>query len=75
MRYMSNMDQINAGTIDGTEYELAERGVKGIRYADAFTRHKSPDKQSMNYVIFDDRLITYRQEIRRSNTSGRCYAG
>ena len=58
MRYMSNMDQINAGTIDGTEYELAEKGVKGIRYADAFTRHKSPDKQSMNYVIFDDRLIT-----------------
>ena len=58
MRYMSNMDQINAGTIDGTEYELAEKGVKGIRYADAFTRHKSPDKQSMNYVIFDDRLIS-----------------
>ena len=58
MRYMSNMDQINAGTIVGTEYELAEKGVKGIRYADAFTRHKSPDKQSMNYVIFDDRLIT-----------------
>ena len=58
MRYMSNMDQINAGTIGGTEYELAEKGVKGIRYADAFTRHKSPDKQSMNYVIFDDRLIT-----------------
>ena len=37
---------------------LQEKGVKGVRYADAFTRHKSPDKQSMNYVIFDDRLIT-----------------
>jgi len=37
---------------------IQEKGVKGIRYADAFTRHKSPDKQSMNYVIFDDRLIT-----------------
>ena len=37
--------------------ELLKRGVKGVKYADAFTRHKSPDKQSMNYVIFDDRLI------------------
>jgi hypothetical protein len=57
-QYMSNMDKVNAGMIDGTEYELAERGVKGVRYADAFTRHKTPDKRSMNYVIFDDRLIT-----------------
>ena len=57
-QYMANMDKVNAGVIDGTEYELAERGVKGIRYADAFTRHKTPDKRSMNYVIFDDRLIT-----------------
>ena len=57
-QYMANMDKVNAGMIDGTEYELAERGVKGVRYADAFTRHKSPDKQSMNYVIFDDRLIS-----------------
>jgi len=37
---------------------LREAGIKGIRYADAFTRHKTPDKRSMNYVIFDDRLIT-----------------
>ena len=37
---------------------LQEKGIKGIRYADAFTRHKTPDKRSMNYVIFDDRLIT-----------------
>jgi hypothetical protein len=57
-QYMANMDKVNAGMIDGTEYELAERGVKGVRYADAFTRHKTPDKRSMNYVIFDDRLIT-----------------
>jgi hypothetical protein len=57
-QYMSNMDKVNAGMIDGTEYELAERGIKGVRYADAFTRHKTPDKRSMNYVIFDDRLIT-----------------
>ena len=57
-KYMSNMDKVNAGMIDGTEYELAERGIKGVRYADAFTRHKTPDKRSMNYVIFDDRLIT-----------------
>jgi len=38
--------------------KLQEKGIKGIRYADAFTRHKTPDKRSMNYVIFDDRLIT-----------------
>jgi hypothetical protein len=57
-QYMANMDKVNAGMIDGTEYELAERGVKGVRYADAFTRPKTPDKRSMNYVIFDDRLIT-----------------
>jgi len=57
-QYMANMDKVNAGMIDGTEYELAERGVKGVRYADALTRHKTPDKRSMNYVIFDDRLIT-----------------
>ncbi len=38
--------------------ELLKRGVKGVKYADAFTRHKSPDKQSINYVIFDDRLIS-----------------
>jgi hypothetical protein len=37
---------------------LQAQGIKGIRYADAFTRHKTPDKRSMNYVIFDDRLIT-----------------
>jgi hypothetical protein len=38
--------------------KLQEKGIKGIRYADAFTRHKTPDKRSMNYVIFDDRLIS-----------------
>jgi hypothetical protein len=46
---------------DGGEYAaeaLKDLGVKGVRYADAFTRHKTPDKRSMNYVIFDDRLIT-----------------
>jgi hypothetical protein len=46
---------------DGAEYAaeaLKDLGIKGIRYADAFTRHKTPDKRSMNYVIFDDRLIT-----------------
>ena len=43
---------------ENAENALSEKGIKGIRYADAFTRHKSPDKQSMNYVIFDDRLIS-----------------
>jgi len=37
---------------------LQEAGIKGIKYADAFTRHKSPSEQSKNYVIFDDRLIS-----------------
>jgi hypothetical protein len=46
---------------DGAEYAaeaLKDLGIKGIRYADAFTRHKTPDKRSMNYVIFDPRLIS-----------------
>jgi hypothetical protein len=46
---------------DGGEYAaeaLKDLGIKGIRYADAFTRHKTPDKRSMNYVIFDPRLIS-----------------
>jgi hypothetical protein len=37
-KYMSNMDKVNAGMIDGTEYELAERGIKGVRYADGNSR-------------------------------------
>jgi hypothetical protein len=37
---------------------LEDAGIKGVKYADAFTRHKTPDKRSMNYVIFDDRLIS-----------------
>jgi hypothetical protein len=45
------------GTKEGVKV-LEFAGIKGIRYADAFSRHKSPDKQSMNYVIFDDRLIS-----------------
>lgn len=36
---------------------LDSKGIKGIQYADAFTRHKPPNMQSSNYVIFDDRLI------------------
>jgi hypothetical protein len=60
---------------DGGEYAaeaLKDLGVKGIRYADAFTRHKTPDKRSMNYVIFDDRLIYNCQEVRHSYTSSGC---
>ena len=45
----------------GGQAKLAEhlqsKGVKGIKYADAFTRHKSPDKHSYNYVAFDDKII------------------
>jgi len=46
------------GTDTSAPKLLEDAGIKGVRYADAFTRHKSPDKQSMNYVIFDDRLIS-----------------
>ena len=49
--------QQRLGGADKVSEYLQSNGVKGVRYADAFTRHKSPDKQSMNYVIFDDRLI------------------
>jgi hypothetical protein len=45
---------------DGQEYAaeaLEDLGVKGIKYADAFTRHKPKDKRSNNYVIFDPRII------------------
>jgi hypothetical protein len=55
-QYMFNMDKVNAGMIDGTEYELAERGIKGVRYADGNSRGAGGG--TSNYVIFDDRLIT-----------------
>ena len=35
---------------------LNEEGVKGVKYADAFTRHK-PNGKTFNYVIFDDRIV------------------
>ena len=37
--------------------EFKERGIKGVKYADAFTRHKPKDKRSNNYVVFDPRII------------------
>jgi hypothetical protein len=46
---------------DGQDYAaeaLEDLGIKGVKYADAFTRHKPKDKRSNNYVIFDDRLIS-----------------
>ena len=36
--------------------KLREKGIKGIRYKDGFSRNK--DGGSYNYVIFDDRLIS-----------------
>jgi hypothetical protein len=51
---------------DGAE-EAAEAlqnaGIKGIRYADAFTRHKSKEKRSSNYVVFDARLIEISKKL------------
>ena len=46
---------------DGPEFaaqQLQDAGIKGIKYADAFTRHKSAAKHKKNYVIFDARLIS-----------------
>lgn len=56
------MDLANAlGMTRGTETKppkfLTDAGIKGVEYADAFTRHKSPEKWSSNYVVFDDKLI------------------
>jgi hypothetical protein len=45
------------GSPSGPPKLLEDAGIKGVKYADAFTRHKTPDKRSMNYVIFDDKLI------------------
>jgi hypothetical protein len=36
---------------------LTDAGLKGVKYPAAFTRQKSPDKQSFNYVVFDDRIV------------------
>jgi hypothetical protein len=45
---------------DGQDYAaeaLEDLGIKGVKYADSFTRHKPKDKRSNNYVIFDPRII------------------
>jgi hypothetical protein len=45
---------------DGQDYAaeaLEDLGIKGVKYADAFTRHKPKDKRSNNYVVFDPRII------------------
>lgn len=36
---------------------LLDSGIKGIRYADGYTRGKSEDEQTYNYVIFDGKDI------------------
>lgn len=53
--FITNMEKAT-GNIDGGEYELAKRGIKGIKYADAQTRF-SPKGRTNNYVIFDDKTI------------------
>ena len=37
---------------------LQNAGIKGVKYADAFTRHKAKDKRSNNYVVFDPKIIS-----------------
>ena len=54
---LANALKMTTGNAKGAPELLQQIGIKGVSYADAFTRHKSPDKQSKNYVIFDDRLI------------------
>ena len=56
---MNLADALNMrrGSPSGTPKLLEEAGIKGIKYADAFTRHKPKDKRSNNYVIFDPRII------------------
>lgn len=53
--FITNMEKAT-GNIDGGEYELAKRGIKGIKYADAQTRF-SPKGRTNNYVIFDDKTV------------------
>tara|TARA_R110002126_G_scaffold133032_3_gene276980 strand:+ start:215 stop:1615 length:1401 start_codon:yes stop_codon:yes gene_type:complete len=51
---------------DGAEeaaQALKDSGIKGIKYADAFTRHKTKDRRSSNYVIFDPRLIQISKKL------------
>jgi hypothetical protein len=55
--HLANALKMTRGNLKGPPTFLTDIGIKGVKYADAFTRHKSPDKQSKNYVIFDDRLI------------------
>ena len=50
-------DKLSLGDDARASLRLRDVGIKGIQYADAFTRHKPKDIQSSNYVIFDDKLI------------------
>jgi len=36
---------------------MRQAGVPGVEYADAYTRHKPAEKQSKNFVVFDDQII------------------
>ena len=53
---LSLMRTERRGEAEAADY-LRSLGIKGMRYKDAYSRHKSPDKQTNNYVIFDDNLI------------------
>jgi hypothetical protein len=48
---------------------LTDAGLKGVKYPAAFTRQKSPDKQSFNYVVFDDKLIQRSSHITKNTAS------
>ncbi len=63
VRYSSELSLPGAGpNEDGSDNKmeasayLQRHGIKGIRYADGFSRSK-PDQKTHNYVIFDDALV------------------
>jgi hypothetical protein len=57
---MNLADALNMrrGFPEGPPKLLEDAGIKGVKYADAFTRHKPKDKRSNNYVIFDPKIIS-----------------
>jgi len=51
------------GTSKKASEYLLSKGIKGIKYKDGFSRvGKNSEKETMNYVIFDDSLITIVKE-------------
>jgi hypothetical protein len=57
--YQSMDDAVPEGARVIKEHPLGRFDMSKLgKYPAAFTRQKSPDKQSFNYVVFDDKLIS-----------------